>query len=98
MFGRGWSVERILDDPLANEMIAEANAAGVPMHLNKQVSRDGKQQADWVEKAYNKGGLAGYTYYESAGFLDGEKDGKLQFHEGVMESIRERVGSLGLLD
>ena len=98
MFGRGWSVERILDDPLANEMIAEANAAGVPMHLSKQVSRDGKQQADWVEKAYNKGGLAGYSYYESAGFLDGEKDGKLQFHEGVMDSIRERVGSLGLLD
>lgn len=98
MFGRGWTVEKILDDPLANEMIAEANSAGVPMHLSKQVSRDGKQQADWVEKAYNRGGLAGYTYYESAGLLDGEKDGRLQFQEDVMEAIRERVDSLGLLD
>ena len=103
LFGRAWSPERILDDALAKEMIAEANAAGVPVHLNKQVGGpgSGKQQADWMEHAYRSGGLSGYTFYETASMYsrDGlDPNGKLQFHPDLLETIRARVESLGLLD
>ena len=110
LFGRGWTPERILDDALAKEMIAEANASNVPVHLSKQVmltafhgddAREGNQLADWLDLAYRSGDLAGYTFYETAGLYDCENigsDGKLQFHPGVLESIRNRAESLGLLN
>ena len=100
LFGRGWTPPRILDDAVAQDMIGEANAAGVPMHMNKQVSANGKEQADWLELSYRNGGFSGYTFYETASMFENilGPDGMLQFRPGLIEAIRERVESLGLME
>jgi hypothetical protein len=99
LFGRAWGPEQVLGDSLGQEMIGEASASGVPMHLSQHVSADGPRQADMMEQAFRSGGLSGYTYYETAGMFDSATSGPeagLSFHTGLTESIRERVTSLGL--
>ena len=103
LFGRGWMPEQMLNDALTLEMLREAAAADVPVHLSKAVghSRDGGVHADLLEYICRFGGLAGYTLYETAAMYDGQhlgSDGRLQFHPGLCEGIRDRVRSLGLVD
>ena len=100
LFGRGWGAEQVLDDAVGQDMMREASASGVPMHLSHHVSRDGKRQADMMELAYRSGGLSGYTYYETAGMFDSAESGTeagLSFYPGLTEAIRDRVTSLGLM-
>ena len=101
IFGRGWNPDRILGDPLTGEMLEEAGAAGVPVHLSKQVGH-GQEMSnpDKLEYAYKDGRLAGFCFYETASMYDRDErvgsDGKLRFQPGLLEGIRERVQSLGI--
>ena len=110
LFGRGWNVDRILDDPLVQDMLREADAAGVPVHLSKQVGhpagfiRWGDEEIpapDKLEYAYRHGGLAGYCLYETASMYDRDQpvspEGTLNFQPGLLGSVRRRVENLGLL-
>ena len=100
--GINWSPERVLNDELGQEMLQEAGAAGVPVHLRHTISwsRDGAVHADRLEYAYRFGGLSGYNFYETANMYDRRNlgsEGQLQFYPGLFESIRERIANLGLL-
>ena len=97
-----WSPERVLNDDVGQEMLQEAQEAGVPVHLRHFVwsSRDGNVHADRLEYAYRFGGLSGYNLYETAAMYDTQSlgtDGQLNFYPGLMEQIRERISKLGLL-
>ena len=102
LFGRAWNVDRLLEDPLTQEMLGEAAAAGVPVHMNNPVGHHAEEMSDpeKLEYSYNKGGLGGYCFYETAAMYDGAEpvsaDGTLNFRPGLLESIRETVDSLGL--
>ena len=98
----GWFPDRVLEDRTARDMIAEGNAASVPLHLRHFIwlSRDGKVHADRLERAYRDGGLSGYNLYETAAFFDGRSlgpDGHLQPIPGLFEELRQRIESLSLL-
>jgi hypothetical protein len=102
LMGAIWVPERILVDALGQEMVREAGAAGVPLHLRHPVwlSQDGTVHADRLEHAYRFGGLSGYNFYETAAIYDTQSlgpDGQLQFRLGMLERIRSRIESLGLL-
>ena len=102
LMGINWSPERVLNDELGQEMLQEAGAAGVPVHLRHTISwsRDGAVHADRLEYAYRFGGLSGYNFYETANMYDRRNlgpEGQLQFYPGLLESIRERIANLGLL-
>jgi hypothetical protein len=102
LLARGWNVDRILDDALVQEMLREAADAGVPAHLSKQVGHNEEMpDQDKLEYAYRHGGLAGYCLYETAAMYDRDQpvspDGTLSFQPGLLESVRRRVESLGLL-
>ena len=101
LFARGWTPEQVLNDGLALEMIGEASAAGIPIHLSKQVdSDDPRENADRVEYAFGFAGLSGYTLYETASMYDSRQlgpDGGLQFHPGLTQAIRQRAETLGLI-
>ena len=97
-----WTPEQALADPVSKEVIQEATAAGVPLHLRHFLwhSRDGKHHADILEYVYRVGGFSGYDLYEAGAMHDLRSlgsDGKLQYYPGVMEELRKRVESLGLL-
>ena len=100
--GVKWTAERILKDPVGLEMVQEATAAGVPLYLShfNWMSRDGRVHADRLEYAYRFGGLSGFNLYETAALYDMRRlgsDGRLRFYPGVLEEIRNRVESLGLV-
>jgi hypothetical protein len=87
---------------LGQEALQEAAAAHVPVYLAQVVweSRDGKVHADWLEHAYRNESLSGYLLYETAAMYDNRSvgsDGRLEFYPGLLEGIRDRVQSLGLL-
>jgi hypothetical protein len=93
---------QILADPLTQEMLAEARAASVPVHLRHHMfnSRDGQTNADRMEYAFRDERLSGYNYYDSACLYMYHQppiDGRLQFYPGMLEALRERALSLGLL-
>lgn len=99
LFGRLWENERILRDPVYRQMIDEANAANIPVHLSKPVTEE--HQGDWLEMAYREGSLSGYTFYETASMYDGKElaaDSELKFNPKIVNSIRERAQNLGLLE
>ena len=102
LFARGWNVDRLLGDPLTREMLGEAAAAGVPAHMNNPVGHHVEEMsdADKLEYSCRHGGLGGYCFYETASMYDRDEpvsaDGTLNFRSGLLESIRERVDSLGL--
>ena len=103
LFGRAWSVQQALNDPVGQEAIREAEAADVPLHTSHPIwyGKEDQGNADWLEYAYRFEGVSGYTLYESAELYDTQhlgSDGRLQFHPGLCEGIRERVNRLGLLD
>ena len=83
-------------------MLGEAAAAGVPVHMNNPVGHHAEEMSDpeKLEYSYSKGGLGGYCFYETAAMYDGNDpvsaEGALNFRPGLLESIRERVDSLGL--
>jgi hypothetical protein len=96
-----WTPERVLSDTVGSDMLQEAAAAGVPLHLRHFIalSRDGQTHADRLEYAASFGGLSGYNLYEAAAFYDNEllgDDGRLQYHPGLCEALRERIQALGV--
>jgi hypothetical protein len=96
-----WTPERVLNDPVVQEMLREANAASVPTHLRHFIwlSRDGTVHADRLEYAYRFGGLSGYNLYETASFYDTQAlgpDGTLQFYPGLTEGLGQRIRQLNL--
>ena len=101
LFARGWDPDVILADHLVREMLWEADAAGVPVHLSRQVGHGDMSHGDKLEYAYRHGGLAGYCFYETAAMYDPDgpldDQGQLRFKPGLLEEIRERVESLGLM-
>jgi len=101
LFGRSWDPDRLLSDSLVGEMLAEAEAAGVPVHLSRQVGLgDHMSEADKLEYTYRDGRLAGYCFYETASMYDPNTrvdfEGRLNFRPGLLESVRHRAESLGL--
>ena len=81
-------------------MLREADAAGDPVHLSRQVGHSDMSDADKLEYTYRHGGLAGYCLYETASMYDRESPidsgGRLRFRPGLLEEVRERVERLGL--
>ena len=102
LMGVNWAAQQVLNDSVGQEMLREAEAAAVPVHLRHHMfsCRDGKTHADRMEHAYRFGGLSGYNYYDAACLYDRfriEPDGRLQFYAGMLEQLRGRAKSLGLL-
>ena len=100
LFSRAWDPDVTLSDGLVLEMLDEAKAAGVPVHLSRQVGHGAMSMPDKLEYAYRSGRLAGYCFYETASMYDREKPldrrGRLRFKPGLLEEIRERMIALGL--
>jgi hypothetical protein len=97
-----WTPQRAVEDRVGAEMLEEARAAGVPVHLRYWVwgSRDGRAHADNLEYAYRTGQFAGCNLYETAAFYDMNRldsAGRLSYYPGLLEALRERVQVLGLL-
>ena len=100
LFGRAWDPDVTLADGLVREMLAEAEAAGVPVHLSRQVGHGAMSMPDKLEYAYRSGKLSGYCFYETASMYDREnpldRRRRLRFEPGLLEDIRERAIALGL--
>ena len=100
LFGRAWDPDVTLEDDLVLEMLDTAGAAGVPVHLSRQVGHGAMSEPDKLEYAYRSGKLAGYCFYETASMYDREKPldrrRRLRFKPGLLEGIRERAIALGL--
>ena len=87
-----------LDDPEVREMLREARAAGVPVHLRD--SGFGNDFA-YLDTAYQDEAVDGYVIYEAGSMLDWKRfkpGGPLLYLEGVTESIRDRAAGLGIVD
>ena len=102
MMGVNWMPERMISDGLGQQMLDEAQAAHVPVHLRHPVwwSRDGGVHAERLEHVYQSGKLAGYNLYETGAMYDGESldhNGRLRFYPGLIEGIRAGIEKLGLL-
>jgi len=94
--------DQVAEDPVGRDMLEEAAAAGVPVHLRNFLwqSRDGQVHADRLEQAYRTGLLGGFNLYETAAMYNTTglgPDGHLQFYPGMLEAIRDRAQALGLL-
>jgi hypothetical protein len=101
LMGAAWTPEQSLNDSLVQAMVQEAMIHNIPTHLRRFMwwSRDGKVHAGSLEHVYRQPGIAGYNLYETASFYDNhqlDKDGRLQFHPGMLEEIRARLVQLGL--
>ncbi len=102
LFGRAWSPERLLSDAFVQDVLDEVETNSVPAHLSLPVGlskNDGNRLADQIEYAHASGRLDGYTMYESAALYDRHHtgaDGRLSFHPGLTEAVRERAKKLGL--
>lgn len=101
LMGASWTPERALADPLVQAMVNEAVAHNIPAHMRRYMwwSRDGQVHADSLEHVYGHPSIAGYNLYETASFYDNYRlgpDGRLLFHPGMVEGIRERLERLGL--
>ena len=88
---------------MGQEAIREGIAANVPLHTSHPIwfGKQDQTNADWIEYAHGVEGVSGYTLYESAELYDMDRlgpDGRLQFHPGLCEGIRDRVCSLGFVD
>ena len=101
LMGASWTPERALTDPLVQEMVHSAVSHNIPAHLRRYMwwSRDGKTHADSLAHVYQQPGIAGYNLYETASFFNTHQldaEGRLQFHPGMVEEIRNRIEQLGL--
>ena len=70
LFGRAWDPDVTLQDDLVVEMLDTADAAGVPVHLSRQVGHGAMSEPDKLEYAYRSGKLAGYCFYETASMYE----------------------------
>ncbi len=100
LFGRVWDPDVTLEDDLVLEMLDAAGAAGVPVHLSRQVGHGAMSEPEKLEYAYRSGRLAGYCFYETASMYDRnnplDRRRRLRFKPGLLEGIRERAIALGL--
>jgi hypothetical protein len=95
------SMDAALADPITQDMLREASAAGAPVCWRQYMftNREGPAQADALEGAYRAAGLSGYNYYDAACLYDRFRmgsDGRLSFYPGMLEALRERAQALGL--
>ena len=100
LFSRVWDPDATLEDDLVLEMLDTASAAGVPVHLSRQVGHGAMSEAEKLEYAYRSAKLSGYCFYETASMYDREnpldRRRRLRFKPGLLEGIRERAIALGL--
>jgi hypothetical protein len=93
-------LERALSDPVAQEAIAAANRAGVPLYLNRYVDRavDDEGYVADLETVFNDGRLSGFDLYESANLVRARPDASGFDHVGDrVKLLRAKSRELGIL-
>ncbi len=93
-------LDSALGDPVAEEAMAVANGAGVPLYLNRYVDRavvDDAYVAD-LEAVYNDGRLSGFDLYESGNLFHARPDASGFDDVGDrMDLLRAKARKLGIL-
>ena len=98
LLAEGWTPEEILVDKTGEEMLLEADASEIPVHLGQSLwaDRDPRGQADRLEYASSFRGLAGYNMADTSALYDREKvaQGELAFRDGLTEELGKAIESL----
>ena len=93
-------LERSLGNPVAQEALAYATKAGVPLYLNRYISRavGNSEYVNDLEAIYNDERFAGFDLYEWAALARSDPDGtKLTPVGDGMDRIRAKAKELGLI-
>ena len=93
-------LDNALGDPVAEEAMAVANRAGVPLYLNRYVARavDDEGYAANFEAVYNDERLSGFDLYESGTLMQAKPDASgLDYAGRCMDLIRDKSRKLGIL-
>ena len=100
LLAEGWTPEEILVDKTGEEMLLEADASEIPVHLGQSLwaDRDPRGQADRLEYASSFRGLAGYNMADTSALYDREKvaQGELAFRDGLTEELGKAIEKSGV--